>query len=122
VFLSEKFPTGVSEEFPTKKICRPRTFAASKTTNVKPSRQGQKNRRKKMDTTEMKQEDIRMRAENLMVRTELLINQLDNWLPSDAANANLEREIRERNRKQKATGNVNRWKSFVGRIKSITAI
>ena len=45
------------------------------------------------------QEDICRRAEILMYRNKLIIAELDNWMPSEEANANLMREIIERNRK-----------------------
>ena len=52
-----------------------------------------------MEKINSKQEDIRRRAENLIHRNEQLIAILDNWMPSEQANANMEREIMERNRK-----------------------
>ena len=52
-----------------------------------------------MEQINSKQEDICQRAENLIYRNNLIIAELDNWMPSEEANANLMREIIERNRK-----------------------
>ena len=48
------------------------------------------------DTQKIKQDDIRLRAENLMYYTEALIRQFDDWMPSEVANENMMREIQER--------------------------
>lgn len=49
-----------------------------------------------MKTLKEKQENIRLRAENLMYFTERLIKQCDDWLPAKEANENMVREILER--------------------------
>jgi hypothetical protein len=53
-----------------------------------------------MDTTNNKQEEIRLRAQNLIIRTERLVEQLDNWMSSDEANKNMIKEIMERGKKR----------------------
>ena len=52
-----------------------------------------------MEQINSKQADICQRAEYLMYRNRMIIDALDNWMPTEEANANLMREIIERNRK-----------------------
>ena len=54
-----------------------------------------------MEEINIKQEEIRRRAERLIHRNEELINILDNWIPSEEANANMEREFVERRRRER---------------------
>jgi hypothetical protein len=64
------------------------------------------------DTTLRQQEEIRLRAENLMIRTQMLIDLCDSWLPADVANENLFREIREREKKKRRNAARLRWRKF----------
>ena len=52
-----------------------------------------------MEQINSKQADICQRAEYLMYRNRMIIDALDNWMPTEEANANLMHEIIERNRK-----------------------
>jgi hypothetical protein len=52
-----------------------------------------------MDATNRKQEEIRLRAQNLIIRTERLVEQLEDWMPSVEANKNMIKEIKEREEK-----------------------
>ena len=54
-----------------------------------------------MEDLEKIQADIRQRAEYLIQRNDKIIAILDNWIPSEEANANMEREIIERNRRER---------------------
>ena len=60
-----------------------------------------------MEDLEKRQEDILQRAAYLQQRTTQLIAELDNWMPCEQANANLEREIIERRRERKAVARTN---------------
>ena len=81
-----------------------------------------------MEDTASKQEEIRQRAERLIYSTEQLIDILDNWMPSEQANANMEREIMERYRRLQALDAVSdkpatstadsRWKRLLKQLKN----
>jgi len=54
-----------------------------------------------MEDLEKRQADIRQRAEYLIQRNDKIIAILDNWIPSEQANANMEREIIVRLRRER---------------------
>ena len=57
--------------------------------------------RKNMEDIEKRQADIRQRAEYLIQRNDKIIAILDNWIPSEEANAKMEREIIVRLRRER---------------------
>ena len=57
-----------------------------------------------MEISQTKKDKLLRNAEILMLKTELLIESCDGWLPAEEGNKNMERRIRERG-KEKETKN-----------------
>jgi hypothetical protein len=78
-----------------------------------------------MEEITKRQADIRQRAEYLIHRNEQLINILDNWMPTDEANANMEREFMERRHREREvaathqSSKLSRWQRILKKMKKI---
>jgi len=54
-----------------------------------------------VEISQKKREKIRRNAEILQLKTELLIAACEGWLPAEDGNRNMERNIREKEKKRK---------------------
>ena len=57
-----------------------------------------------MEISQEKKETILRNAEILMLKTQLLIESCDGWLPAEEGNKNMERKIRERKKNERTGG------------------
>ena len=55
-----------------------------------------------MEISKTKKEKILRNAEILMLKTQLLIESCEDWLPAEEGNKNMEQKIRERKKTEKA--------------------